>query len=95
MLSNLGLHIPDELPRDAQSKLVIKMSDSNRIGQAKKYMRWTRLYQCQCGTANNVGRHASKKRYMPWQNVKCSMFARVVSTHDERNVTSNAVSAYK
>ena len=36
----------------------------------------------------DVGHHASKKQYMQWKNVKCSMFVKVVSAHDESDRTS-------
>ena len=89
LLTDLALHLPDELPRDVRSKLAIKTSDSKHIGPDKKYTRWTRLYQCLCGTDNERGHHASKRRHIPWENVKCSMYARVISTHDERDKKSN------
>jgi hypothetical protein len=83
LLHDLNLHLGgSELPRDVRSKMSIVYSDSGRIGPNKKYTRWTRLYQCLCGTNHEAGRYASKKRLMPWKNVKCSMYARVISTHD-------------
>jgi hypothetical protein len=92
LLNDLGLHLPDDFPRDARSKFAIKTSDSNNIGPGKKYTRWTRLFQCLCGSNNEVGHHASKKRYTAWENVKCSMFSKVISTHDEQNAHGRLVS---
>ena len=41
LLTDLALHLPDELPHDVRSKLAIKTSDSKHIGPDKKYTRWT------------------------------------------------------
>ncbi|KAM6494944.1 hypothetical protein JOM56_009567, partial [Amanita muscaria] len=83
LLSDLNLHLGiNDVPRDARSKMSIVYSDSGHVGPNKKYMCWTRLYQCLCGTNHEEGHYPSKKRLMPWKNIKCSMYARVVSTHD-------------
>ncbi|KAF8898646.1 hypothetical protein BD779DRAFT_1795286 [Infundibulicybe gibba] len=86
LFSRLGLHIPTEQARDVRSKMTIRKSDSKLVGPGKKYTRWTRLYQCLCGTDNTQGRHASKKRQIPWQNVKCGMYALVVTTQDKEDL---------
>lgn len=87
LITDLGLHIPDELEftRDIRSKLCIRKTDSKQFGPAKKYTRITRLYQCSCGTDHSAGRWASKKRQNPWDNVDCNMFAKVVTTHTLSN----------
>ena len=82
LLDDLNLHLGNEMPHDVQSKMTIIYSDSGCVRPNKKYVCWTRLYQCLCGTNHEEGRNASKKRLMPWKNVKCTMYAWVVSTHD-------------
>ncbi|KAF8868349.1 hypothetical protein BD779DRAFT_1808345 [Infundibulicybe gibba] len=82
LFSQLGLHFPDG-HRDVRSKMSIRKSDSKSVGPGKKYTRWTRLYQCLCGTNNSEGRRVSKKRRIPWEDVKCSMYAQVVMTQDD------------
>ena len=83
LFSDLNLHLGiNDIPRDARSKMSIVYSDSGKVGPNKKYTRWTRLFQCLCGTNHEEGRYPSKKRFRPWQNVKCNMYARVISTHD-------------
>jgi len=74
------------LAQSWQSRQVIQTRYA--IGPDKKYTWWTRLYQCLCGTDNEAGRWPSKHRQIPWENVKCSLCARVISTHDERNPKS-------
>ncbi|KAF4564826.1 hypothetical protein EYR40_010998 [Pleurotus pulmonarius] len=83
LLTDLDIHIPDQISRDVGSKLAIRSSSSDAVGH--NYKRCIRIYQCQCGVDHTVGHQASKKRYRPWENLDCSMFARVVTTHDERD----------
>ena len=52
LFGQLGLYIPQELHRPANSKLVIVKSQSRRVGsktESPSFMRWTRIYQCMCG----------------------------------------------
>ncbi|KAJ7188449.1 hypothetical protein C8R46DRAFT_879117, partial [Mycena filopes] len=79
LLIQMGAHIPAEIDRDVRSKLVIRKSDHNPI--AKIFTRWKRLYQCMCGSNNEVGHQASKRRDMPWKNVGCGFWIQVTTTH--------------
>ncbi|KAM6493913.1 hypothetical protein JOM56_010274 [Amanita muscaria] len=84
---DLNLHLGiNDIPRDARSKMSIVYSDSGKVGPTKKYTRWTHLYQCLCGTNHEEGRYPSKKRFRPWKNVKCNMYARVISTHGSSEI---------
>lgn len=88
LLARLDLHIPDSIDRDVRSKLVIQHSDNNSIGKNKMYKRWTRLYQCQAGIDSTSSLHPSKRRLRPWENIRCCMYARVITTHDEQDPRS-------
>ncbi|KAF9552532.1 hypothetical protein CPC08DRAFT_646787 [Agrocybe pediades] len=50
-----------------------------------RYRRFTRIYQCQGGIDNECGRHSSKKRQIPWKNVDCLCWIRLITVHDENN----------
>jgi hypothetical protein len=81
LLSDLNLHLGiNDIPRNAQSKMSIMYSDSGKPN--KKYTQWTHLYQCLCRTNHEEGRYPSKKRFRPWKNVKCDMYAWVTSMDD-------------
>lgn len=89
LLTTLGLHVPNFILRDVQSKFVI-LDTSSRVVTGPKdgpkipHKRITRLYQCSCGLDNTEGRLAGKTRENPWKNVSCSCWARVVITVDDR-----------
>ncbi|KAJ7763793.1 hypothetical protein B0H16DRAFT_1310984 [Mycena metata] len=87
-LTDLGLHLPGEIDRDARSKISIVTSAKSPSKSKCKTMTFSRhrtLFQCQCGADNKEGRHASKKREMGWENVGCGAWYRLTSTHDERD----------
>lgn len=85
-INRLGIHIPDEVDRDVRSKLSIRRSEHSKCGPNKKYTRWTRIYQCLCGTDHAEGRFSTAKRQIGWENVACTMYAKVITTHDENHV---------
>ncbi|KAJ6471152.1 hypothetical protein C8R47DRAFT_1297986, partial [Mycena vitilis] len=89
LISDLGLHIPKEIDRDARSKLTIVKTESDKSKSATNpeitFRRRRRLFQCQCGTDHTAGRQGGKDREIAWPNVGCSVWIRLVSTHDERD----------
>ena len=92
LMSDLCLYIPGHGERDVQSKLTVIWSNSNfRNGRGskypkKRYMRWDRLYQCQCGADHASGHNAAKeKRQIPWKNVGCLCWVKLVTLHDIQN----------
>ncbi|KAJ7458973.1 hypothetical protein FB451DRAFT_1046462, partial [Mycena latifolia] len=88
VFTDLALHLPPEIERDARSKLVIITSNSVPLKSKDKQINFTRtrtIFQCQCGIDNHDGRHASKTREMGWEDVGCGAWMRVTSTHDKRD----------
>ncbi|KAJ7432705.1 hypothetical protein B0H11DRAFT_2378902 [Mycena galericulata] len=59
LLIEMGAHIPEEIDRDAQSKLAIRFSDHHPL--QKQFTRWQRVYQCMCGTDNEQGHQPNPK----------------------------------
>jgi hypothetical protein len=86
-VTDLGLHVLDEFPRDVRSKMSCVHSEGKPLAEGK-YVRRTSIFQCLCGTDHEIGRFPAKKRQIGWEYVECSMFARVVSTHDESDPQS-------
>ena len=87
LLTQLDMHIPTEIDRDARSKLVIITSDKNSVKSTDKtrtYTRWRRVYQCSCGIDNMVGHHGGKQREISWGNVACGAWFRLTSTHEDK-----------
>ena len=89
LFSHLQLYIPNQNDgeRDVQSKFSIQKTDSKALG-GKGNTRWkrcTRTFQCQCGVDHTTGRFAGKARQIPWKNVGCLSWVKVVTTHDEIN----------
>ncbi|KAJ7463288.1 hypothetical protein FB451DRAFT_1043328, partial [Mycena latifolia] len=84
-LISLQMHIPEEIARNARSKLVIRTSDHNSVkckkDKKKQFERWHRLYQCQCGSDNEEGHRAGKRRDIPWKNVGCGFWVKLTTTH--------------
>ncbi|KAF6756530.1 hypothetical protein DFP72DRAFT_1066421 [Ephemerocybe angulata] len=87
LIGELNLHIPKvaTYERDARSKLAILDSDHNAIKSSDskldiEFQRYRRLYQCQSGTDNQLGRHASKTCHIPWENVGCGFWAWLTTT---------------
>jgi hypothetical protein len=93
LLTELQVHVPSEMTRDACSKLTIITSDGNKIKSKDKkttYVRYRRLYQCQCGVDNLQGHQAGKKRQIGWKNVGCGFWIWLTTTHDENDASSEA-----
>jgi hypothetical protein len=76
--------------RDVQSKFAILRTSANVLTGAKvpvkRYKRITRFLQCQCGVDHTTGRFAKKgsaaTRQIPWPDVGCLVFIKIVSLHD-------------
>jgi len=84
LYATLQLYIPSQDERDIQAKFSIQKASGKAIGGGgKAWKRWTRYFQCQCGVDNGEGRFASKKRQMPWKNVGCLSWIKLVTTHSE------------
>ncbi|KAH6906212.1 hypothetical protein BKA70DRAFT_1430142 [Coprinopsis sp. MPI-PUGE-AT-0042] len=87
LLTELGAHVPDTAThRSSRSKLAIITSDKNPIKSngkpsTKTFVRYCRLYQCQCGINNHEGHQPSKKRTIPYDNVGCPFWMLLVTTH--------------
>ncbi|KAJ7149105.1 hypothetical protein C8R46DRAFT_916478, partial [Mycena filopes] len=84
--SDFSLHLPNEIDRDARSKLVIVTSTKdtvNSVDKSRKFTRYRAIYQCQCGIDHTSGRLASKKREIAWENVDCGCWFRITTTHYE------------
>ena len=84
---DVALHIPGEMLRDVRSKLAIVHSNRDEVkakgDKTRKYARRTRIFQCLCGTDNKSGYMPTEKRQVGWEDVKCSFFAKMITTHDE------------
>ncbi|KAF9459550.1 hypothetical protein BDZ94DRAFT_1005111 [Collybia nuda] len=68
MFTQQGLHMPNEIERN----LTIKG------GQGRILKRWVWFYQCLCGSDTQGQQHL-----IPWKNINCCSWVRVVTTHDE------------
>ncbi|KAL6301041.1 hypothetical protein BKA93DRAFT_752298 [Sparassis latifolia] len=89
LLAELGVHIPDEIPRKVQSKFVIRHNDQDIIKSrdgSKAYQGQNRLYQCSCGMDNTTGWHPSTRRDIPWANVGCLAWLRLITTYDQEHM---------
>ena len=81
----LDLHIPSStLDRNVQSKYTIVTSQPKPFAK-KPYKRVIRFYQCQCGVDHAFGRHVAKKRQVPWADVGCLSWIRLITLHDKSN----------
>ena len=94
LFSKLQLYAPnsndEDRERDVQCKYSIQKTDSNVLAsknskESPRYKRFTRFFQCQCGIDHTAGRLAGKKRQIPWKNVGCLSWVKLVTTHDENN----------
>ena len=92
LIAHLKLYIPHpgEEECDIQANFSIQKTTSNTIsGRAPSskghYRQSTHIYQCQCGVDHTSGRHASKNRQIPWQNVDCLNWIKLTTVHDEQN----------
>lgn len=88
MFTRQGLHLPGEIERDVHSKYSIRNGTGSPItdkptikgGQGRTLKRYVRFYQCLCGSDTQA-----QQRLIPWRNVNCCSWVRVVTTHDESN----------
>ncbi|EJF55564.1 hypothetical protein DICSQDRAFT_73485, partial [Dichomitus squalens LYAD-421 SS1] len=78
---NLGLHLPSIYNRDVSSKWSIRFSKAVPL-TTSGYIRTTYIFQCICGSDHAAGARVTKKRQMPWDNLGCNAFVRVVATFD-------------
>ena len=89
-----GVHIPNEIDRDIRSKYSIRHTSSSLVhmktvtfvkGQLKgrELKRYVRFYQCLCGSDSSPDR-----RLIPWKDVGCFSWIRLVTTHDENDPTA-------
>jgi hypothetical protein len=88
-----GVHIPNEIDRDIRSKYSIRHTSSSLVhmktvtfvkGQkGHELKRYVRFYQCLCGSDSSPDR-----RLIPWKDVGCFSWIRLVTTHDENDPTA-------
>jgi hypothetical protein len=71
--------LPSQGDRDVQNKYAIQKTDAKTI--SGKWRRITRYFQCQYGIDNTTGRLASKERQIPWKNVGCMSWVKLLTTH--------------
>ena len=85
-----GVHIPNEIDRDICSKYSIRHTSSSLVhmktvtfvkGQkGRELKRYVRFYQCLCGSDSSPD-----QRLIPWKDVGCFSWIRLVTTHDEND----------
>ncbi|PBK70253.1 hypothetical protein ARMSODRAFT_1036416, partial [Armillaria solidipes] len=99
LIGHLDLYIPTHNERDVQNKYSIIRTDSKfraskkskskapSDDEDKRWKRYERVYQCQCGVDHTQGRFAASenKRQIPWKNVGCLSYIRLITMHDELN----------
>jgi len=89
LYATLHLYIPSQDERDVQAKFSIQKTSSKAIGglggKAEKpaWKHWTWHFQCQCGIDNEEGRLTSKKCQIPWKNVGCLSWIKLVTMHSK------------
>jgi len=89
LYATLHLYIPSQDERDVQAKFSIQKTSSKAIGglrgkvEKPAWKCWTWHFQCQCGIGNREGRLASKRHQIPWKNVSCLSWIKLVTTHSE------------
>jgi len=93
ILTTLGLHVPSYILCHVRSKFTIQQTHSRvvtgpRNGPKIPHTHITHIYQCRCGFDNTIGHGAGKKREVPWMNVGCWCWARVVITINLSNPES-------
>src|SRR5690606_32975675 len=71
---------------DLRCKLTIRKTKSVTIefkGEDGKadYIRVTRYFQCQCGLDHRAPPNPSTKRQIPWKNIGCLLWVKLVSVH--------------
>ncbi|KAJ6557769.1 hypothetical protein B0H19DRAFT_945764 [Mycena capillaripes] len=95
------MHIPTEIKRDVRSKLVIVHSDHNSVNwynstrkktdpsNSTKFELWHGAYQCTAGSDNTTGHHTGNHRDMPWKDVGCMFWVKLISTHHGKKDGTN------
>ena len=81
----LSLHIPRvaDHAHQANSKWSCRNSDEKPLKtRPHQLFRCTYVFQCICGSDHAQARHKTKKRQMPYQNIGCLAFAKLVGTFD-------------
>ncbi|RXW16666.1 hypothetical protein EST38_g9180, partial [Candolleomyces aberdarensis] len=93
LFSFLQLHIPQSKNElcSVQSKLAIQKTDSVDVNIKNEtqapWERFTRYYQCQCGISHQTGRFAAEKRQIPWEDVGCPFWIKLVTVHERRDAS--------
>ena len=87
MLMAQGSYIPNEIDWDICSKCSIQHMSSSLVhmkainGQkGHELKRYVRFFQCLCGSDSSPDR-----RLIPWKDVSCFSWIRLVTTHDEND----------
>jgi hypothetical protein len=98
ILSDLGVHVPGFIERDVRSKLVIHDTDTSDVaGAIDKTLiltRKRRIYQCSSGVDHTSGNKPSNNRKIPWQNVNCTFWMKLTTTHTKEKKEFNATRMY-
>lgn len=81
LFNQLGLHIPGVYSRDVASKWSIRQSSSRKL-QKGSFYQVTYIFQCICGCDHTTGPVPTAKRQMPYDNVGCNAFIKLVVTFD-------------
>ncbi|KAJ8096174.1 hypothetical protein PM082_000082 [Marasmius tenuissimus] len=79
--SDLNLYLPSKNERVVNAKLTCVDSKIHPL-MNKRYNRRELLFQCQAGMDNTQGHNPSKKREIPWKDVDCTCWIRVLVTFD-------------
>ncbi|KAF8168414.1 hypothetical protein B0H34DRAFT_779746 [Crassisporium funariophilum] len=89
LFSTLQLYIPhqnNEDERDVQDSKPLKARSAKEKG---RYKRYTQTFHCQCGMDHTTGRFAGKKCQIPWKDVGCLCWIKLVTVHDENHGINN------
>lgn len=86
LFSELWLYIPSENACDAQSKYSVQKTMSKVITGNSKHKRATWFYQCQCGVDHKTGRFAVRLRQVPWRNVSCLSWIKLITFMTQKMV---------
>ncbi|KAJ8094804.1 hypothetical protein PM082_010015 [Marasmius tenuissimus] len=79
------LHLADQTRKNLQDEMLknFKFSEYQyTIYDQERYNQRELLFQCQAGMDNAQGRNPSKKREIPWKDVNCTCWIRVLVTFD-------------
>lgn len=81
LFNQLGLHIPGVYLRDVATKWSIRHSSSRKL-QNGSFYRFTYIFQCICGCDHTAGPVTTAKRQMPYDDVGCNAYIKLVVTFD-------------